>query len=160
MSAKRLKDTKLGAWLREKAPQVLDKVGDVLPDEGALGIVKNLIDSDKQDPAFDAAMIDAELRAQENVTRRWEADMNSDERLAKMIRPITLIVLLSLYLFLVGTSRSRSSTSTYSKYSRSPHSVRTLRGVAWKRQRNNCGWLWGLCYLSRVTGPANPKQEQ
>ena len=100
MSAKRLKDTKLGAWLREKAPQVLDKVGDVLPDEGALGIVKNLIDSDKQDPAFDAAMIDAELRAQENVTRRWEADMNSDERLAKMIRPITLIVLLSLYLFL------------------------------------------------------------
>lgn len=101
MSAKRLKDTKLGAWLREKAPQVLDKVGDVLPDEGALGIVKNLIDSDKQDPAFDAAMIDAELRAQENVTRRWEADMNSDERLAKMIRPITLIVLLSLYLFLV-----------------------------------------------------------
>ena len=101
MSAKRLKDTKLGAWLREKAPQVLEKVGDVLPDEGALGIVKNLIDSDKQDPAFDAAMIDAELRAQENVTRRWEADMNSDERLAKMIRPITLIVLLSLYLFLV-----------------------------------------------------------
>ena len=100
MSAKKLKDTKLGAWLREKAPQVLDKVGDVLPDEGALGIVKNLIDSDKQDPAFDAAMIDAELRAQENVTRRWEADMNSDERLAKMIRPITLIVLLSLYLFL------------------------------------------------------------
>ena len=100
MSAKKLKDTKLGRWLREKAPEVLDKVGDVLPDEGALGIVKNLIDADKQDPAFDAAMIDAELRAQENVTRRWEADMNSDERLAKMIRPITLIVLLSLYLFL------------------------------------------------------------
>ena len=100
MSAKRLKDTKLGRWLREKAPDVLEKVGDVLPDEGALGIVKNLIGPDKQDPAFDAAMIDAELRAQENVTRRWEADMNSDERLAKMIRPITLIVLLSLYLFL------------------------------------------------------------
>ena len=100
MSAKKLKDTKLGAWLREKAPQVLDKVGDVLPDEGALGIVKNLIEPDKKDAAYDAAMIDAELTAQENVTRRWEADMNSDERLAKMIRPITLIVLLSLYLFL------------------------------------------------------------
>ena len=100
MSAKKLKDTKLGAWLKRKAPEVLEKVGDVLPDKGALGIVKNLIGPDEQDPAFDAAMIDAELRAQENVTRRWEADMNSDERLAKMIRPITLIVLLSLYLFL------------------------------------------------------------
>ena len=100
MSAKKLKDTKLGAWLKRKAPEVLETVGDVLPDKGALGIVKNLITPDKQDSAFDAAMIDAELRAQENVTRRWEADMNSDERLAKMIRPITLIVLLSLYLFL------------------------------------------------------------
>jgi len=42
---KKLKDTKLGQWLKEKAPQILDVVGDVLPDKGVLGIVKNLIDS-------------------------------------------------------------------------------------------------------------------
>ena len=100
MSAKKLKDTKLGQWLREKAPQVLDKVGDVLPDEGALGIVKNLIEPDKKDAGFDAAMAAAEQDAQANVTERWKADMNSDERLAKLVRPLTLIVLLTLYLCL------------------------------------------------------------
>ena len=70
MSAKKLKDTKLGAWLREKAPNVLDKVGDVLPDEGALGIVKNLISADEKDAAYAEAMADAEREAQANVTAR------------------------------------------------------------------------------------------
>jgi hypothetical protein len=98
MSAKKLKDTKLGAWLREKAPNVLDKVGDVLPDEGALGIVKNLISADEKDAAYAEAMADAEREAQANVTARWQADMQSDERLAKLVRPLTLIVLLALYL--------------------------------------------------------------
>lgn len=41
---KKFKDTKLGGWLKEKAPKVLDVVGDFLPDNGVLGIVKNLID--------------------------------------------------------------------------------------------------------------------
>jgi hypothetical protein len=98
MSAKKLKDTKLGAWLREKAPNVLDKVGDVLPDEGALGIVKNLINADEKDAAYAEAMAEAEREAQANVTARWQADMQSDERLAKLVRPLTLIVLLALYL--------------------------------------------------------------
>lgn len=98
MSAKKLKDTKLGTWLREKAPNVLDKVGNVLPDEGALGIVKNLISADEKDAAYAEAMADAEREAQANVTARWQADMQSDERLAKLVRPLTLIVLLALYL--------------------------------------------------------------
>lgn len=41
---KPLKETKLGVWLKEKAPKVLDKVSDLLPDKGVLGIVKNLLD--------------------------------------------------------------------------------------------------------------------
>ena len=40
MSEKKLKDTKVGQWLKEKAPSVLDVVGDVLPDRGVLGVVK------------------------------------------------------------------------------------------------------------------------
>ena len=44
--AKKLKDTKVGQWLKDKAPKVLDIVGDLLPDQGALGVIKNLIDSD------------------------------------------------------------------------------------------------------------------
>ena len=45
-------------------------------------------------------MAAAEQDAQANVTERWKADMNSDERLAKLVRPLTLIVLLTLYLCL------------------------------------------------------------
>ena len=49
---KKLKETKLGQTLKRVAPQVLDVVGSILPDHGALGIVKNLIDKDENiDPA-------------------------------------------------------------------------------------------------------------
>ena len=41
---KKFKDTKVGQFLKEKAPKILDKVGDFLPDSGVLGIVKNLVD--------------------------------------------------------------------------------------------------------------------
>ena len=41
---KKLKDTKIGAFLKDKAPDVLNIVGDLLPDNGALGVVKNIID--------------------------------------------------------------------------------------------------------------------
>ena len=40
---KKIKDTKLGQWLSEKAPEVLGVVGDLLPDSGGLGVVKNLL---------------------------------------------------------------------------------------------------------------------
>ena len=43
---KKFKDTKVGKFLKEKAPGILNKVGDVLPNNGVLGIVKNLITND------------------------------------------------------------------------------------------------------------------
>ena len=99
MSKKKIKDTKLGAWLSEKAPQVLGVVGDLLPDSGGLGVVKNLIDKDPEVDSKEAqAVIDAEIRFQENVTERWKADMGSDVKLAKLIRPVTLIVLMSMFM--------------------------------------------------------------
>jgi len=45
MPGKKFKDTKVGQFLTQKAPKILDTVGDVLPDRGVLGIVKNLISS-------------------------------------------------------------------------------------------------------------------
>jgi len=42
----KLKDTKVGQFLKTKAPKILDVIGDVLPDSGSLGIVKNLISQD------------------------------------------------------------------------------------------------------------------
>ena len=43
MSKKPFKETKVGKFLLDKIPGI---VGDVLPDKGVLGIVKNLIDTD------------------------------------------------------------------------------------------------------------------
>jgi hypothetical protein len=40
---KKFRDTKVGNFLKEKSPKILDVVGDILPDNGALGIAKNLI---------------------------------------------------------------------------------------------------------------------
>jgi|TARA_R100001224_G_scaffold6692_1_gene3762 cation transport ATPase len=39
------------------------------------------------------ALLDAESKAQEQVSKRWAADMNSDSWLSKNIRPMTLIFL-------------------------------------------------------------------
>lgn len=98
-SEDKIKNTKLGAWLKGKAPKVLDVVGDLLPDQGALGIVKNLLDKEPDvDPAEAKAMVDAEVQFQNNVTERWKADMGSDVKLAKLIRPVTLIALMTMFM--------------------------------------------------------------
>ena len=96
----KIKDTKLGGWLKEKAPGILDTVGDLLPDSGGLGVVKNLIDRQYPDldPEEVRAKIDAEIAFQNNVTERWKADMGGDVKLAKLIRPATLIALMSMFM--------------------------------------------------------------
>ena len=96
---KKIKDTALGGWLKQKAPGILDTVGDLLPDQGALGVVKNLLDKEPSiDPAEAKAKIDAEIAFQNNVTERWKADMGGDVKLAKLIRPATLIALMSMFM--------------------------------------------------------------
>lgn len=96
---KKIRDTKLGQWLKEKAPDVLDTVGDLLPDSGGLGIVKNLLGGKPDlDPAEVQARLDAEVQFQNNVSERWKADMDSDVKLAKYIRPITLIALMVMFM--------------------------------------------------------------
>jgi hypothetical protein len=98
----KIKDTKLGAWLKEKAPGILDTVGDLLPDQGGLGVVKNLLDREPDiDPAEAKAKVEAEIEFQKNVTERWKADMSGDVKLAKTIRPVMLIVLISIFVGLV-----------------------------------------------------------
>ena len=97
---KKIRDTKLGVWLKEKAPSVLETVGDLLPDSGGLGVVKNLIDRQYPDldPEEVKAKLDAEVQFQNNVTERWKADMGGDVKLAKYIRPVTLICLMAMFM--------------------------------------------------------------
>ena len=95
---KKIRDTKLGAWLKEKAPNILDVAGDLLPDKGALGVVKNLLDKEPDvSPEEAKAVVEAEIAFQNNVTERWKADMGSDIKLAKYIRPVTLIALMAMF---------------------------------------------------------------
>jgi len=99
MENKKIKDTGLGKWLKSKAPNVLSVVGDLLPDQGGLGIVKNLIEKDPDVKTEEGvAAVDAENQFQNNVTERWKADMGSDVKLAKLIRPVTLIALMSMFM--------------------------------------------------------------
>lgn len=96
-------ESKLKSWLKEKAPKVLDIAGDVLPDQGILGIVKRLVDSDPDISAqdkleFEKLASQVEIARQEAVTRRWEADMSSDVQLAKLIRPSIMIALLVFFM--------------------------------------------------------------
>ena len=95
----KIKDTGLGKWLKQKAPSVLDTVGALLPDKGALGVVRNLLDKEPdRDPAEAKAILDAEVQFQNNVSERWKADMSSDVKLAKYIRPVTLIALMLMFM--------------------------------------------------------------
>ena len=98
-SQKPIRKTALGSWLKGKAPHLLDAVGDLLPDQGALGVVKNLLDKEPGiDPAEAKAKVEAEIAFQNNVTERWKADMSSDVNLAKYIRPVTLICLMVMFM--------------------------------------------------------------
>ena len=58
-----------------------------------------IIDKDP-DVDTDAGMaaVDAEVAFQNNVSERWKADMGSDVKLAKMIRPLTLICLMGMFM--------------------------------------------------------------
>ena len=46
----RIKETRIGQWLKSKAPHILETVGDVLPDRGALGVLKRMVDKDDTIP--------------------------------------------------------------------------------------------------------------
>ena len=45
-------------------------------------------------------LLDAEAKGQEQVTRRWEADMKSDNWLSKNIRPLICIFLTAMFIII------------------------------------------------------------
>lgn len=103
MPDKKFKDTKVGKWVKEKLPEVAGNFSDIIPDQGVLGIIKRVVDGSPELSAqdkleFDRLAVEAERDAQENVTRRWEADSKSDVKLAKFIRPAILISLTLFYM--------------------------------------------------------------
>ena len=97
MEKKTFKETKIGAFLANKAPKVLAAIGDVLPDQGGLGVVKNIISSDNKIKAVDKEeamrLIELDMQELKEISSRWRADMKSDSWLSKNTRPLALVFL-------------------------------------------------------------------
>ena len=94
---KKFDETKVGVFLKERVPTLFQAVGDILPDQGGLGVVKNLILGDSnikpQDKETALKLIDQDLSELKEISNRWRADMKSDSWLSKNTRPLTLIYL-------------------------------------------------------------------
>tara|TARA_R110001606_G_scaffold1781_2_gene6788 strand:- start:8 stop:460 length:453 start_codon:yes stop_codon:yes gene_type:complete len=96
MVRKKFKDTKVGQFLLGKSG-VVNSIANVLPDKGLLGLVKNLIDGDKElspvDKETALKLLEQDMVEMQEVSKRWQADMASDSWLSKNTRPLSLIFL-------------------------------------------------------------------
>ena len=103
---KSIKETKIGAFLASKAPKVLQALGDVLPNQGTLGVVKNLISSDNKIKAIDKEqaikLIEQDIAEIKEISSRWGSDMKSDSWLSKNTRPLTLVFLTVSAVFMMA----------------------------------------------------------
>lgn len=82
---KKFKDTKVGKFLSEKAPKILQVVGDILPERGALGIVKNLINlSDDLSPEDKQMLSEEILKLEELELKDRESARNREVEIAKI----------------------------------------------------------------------------
>tara|TARA_B110001450_G_scaffold249175_1_gene266246 strand:- start:362 stop:811 length:450 start_codon:yes stop_codon:yes gene_type:complete len=106
MKDKKFNETKIGAFLASKAPKVLSALGDILPNQGTLGIVKNLISSDTKIKAVDKEkamkLIELDMQELKEVSSRWRSDMKSDSWLSKNTRPLALIFLTASAVFMMA----------------------------------------------------------
>ena len=105
MPKKKFKDTRVGKFLVKAAPSILGVAGDLLPDAGVLGMVKQLISNDSALPPKDKEealkLIELDIIEAQEVSKRWTADMSSDSYLSKNTRPMTLIFLTVSMVFLI-----------------------------------------------------------
>jgi hypothetical protein len=114
-SQKPIRKTALGSWLKGKAPHLLDAVGDLLPDQGGLGVLKRVLDQDDQITAEDREhiqmMIDQRNELEAEITSRWQADSSSSSWLASNVRPMIVLVLVcTLLIFIVLDSMQLAFT--------------------------------------------------
>ncbi len=102
---KKFKDTKVGKFLLGTGSTIVDGLGDALPDQGFLGVVKNLIQKDNSLPAQDKEtalkLLEIDSTELQEVSKRWDSDMKSDSWLSKNTRPLSLMFLTISMVFLI-----------------------------------------------------------
>tara|TARA_R110000851_G_scaffold23024_3_gene67817 strand:+ start:1006 stop:1464 length:459 start_codon:yes stop_codon:yes gene_type:complete len=74
---KKFKETKLGKFLSKVAPGILSVAGDLLPDAGVLGVVKNLIKKDEDISPEDRTI------ALDQVTSMYELEVKDRDSARK-----------------------------------------------------------------------------
>ncbi len=103
--ARKFKDTKVGKFLLNNGSGIVNTLGDALPSNGILGIVKGLIDKDESLPPEDKEkalkLLEMDMVEMQEVTKRWEADLKSDSWLSKNVRPMVLIFLIVCTMLLI-----------------------------------------------------------
>ena len=94
---KKFKDTKIGSFLLEKAPEFFAKVAD---DTLVGNVIEALIDKSPlppEDKTVALAKLEIERAEIDGVTRRWISDSRSQSVLARNIRPAVLLILVVAY---------------------------------------------------------------
>ena len=98
---KKFSETRVGKFLIKAG----SKLGEALPNNGYLGVLRNLISKDSKltpaDKEMALKLLDIDIAEMQEISKRWESDMKSDSWLSKNTRPLTLIFLTVSMLFLV-----------------------------------------------------------
>ena len=118
MSKKKFNETKVGEFIKNKAPQLLDILSGILPDLGGLGVVKRLISKDKSIPVKDKEtalkLLEQDMIEMQEVTKRWDSDMKSDSWLSKNTRPLSLVFLTVMAVALIWVDSVENTPFTVS----------------------------------------------
>ncbi len=118
MVRKKFKDTKVGQFLLGKSG-VVNSIANVLPDKGLLGLVKNLVTSDKElspvDKETALKLLEQDMVEMQEVSKRWQADMSSDSWLSKNTRPLSLIFLTVMTIALIWVDSNNYMDFTVSE---------------------------------------------
>jgi hypothetical protein len=106
---RRFRDTKFGNFLRTRAPKILEDVGDLLPESGVFGVVKNLIDQSQELSPADKTVAHQylkeliEIEAQDRASaRNREIEMAKSGK-ADWLFVLTGLIGLGVFIFIVYT---------------------------------------------------------
>ncbi|NQW26159.1 MAG: hypothetical protein HQ473_07355 [Cryomorphaceae bacterium] len=95
-------------WLAKQgkviAPEILNIAGTITGIDGLRSLADKINNSDlpNEDKEFLFKQLDADMREMEEISKRWNSDMQSDSWLSKNVRPLLMIFLtVSMAIFIV-----------------------------------------------------------
>ena len=100
---KKFKETRVGQFLANVAPDLLGAASDLLPDAGVLKMVGKLIKGDSgitpQNKEEALKLIEIDIVEMQELTKRLEAD--NEHTITRLIRPVTFGCMFILFLAMV-----------------------------------------------------------